>query len=195
LIKQLKRFKKITITGKAKLSKEEIDRMVAEAEKYAEEDKQSKERVEAKNHLESFAYQIKTSMKEEAIQNQLSDSDKASIEQAINSALTFSEVNPNATKEEFEVKQKELEEIVQPIMAKIYQQGGGEGMPGGMGGMPGGMPGGFPGGGMPGGFPGGMGGFPGGMGGFPGGGMGGFGGEEGGDEGGSGTGPTVDEVD
>jgi len=196
LDKTTKILKKITITNdKGRLSAEEIDRMVREAERFSEEDRKIKERVEAKNHLESFAYQMRTSLKEEAIQTQLSDSEKASINEAIDSALSYDENHPNATKEDFEAKQKEIEGVIQPIMTKLYQQGGGGGM-GGMGGMPGGM-GGMPGG--MGGFPGGMGGFPGGMGGFPGGmgGMGDFGGgDEGGNEGGNGgQGPTVDEVD
>jgi L1 cell adhesion molecule like protein len=191
LDKTTKKINKITITNdKGRLSKEEIERMVREAEKFSDEDKKLKEKVEAKNHLESFAYQMKSTLKEENIQSQLTDEEKKKINDAIDSALGFSEANPEAGKEEYETKKKELEDIIQPIMTRLYSQGGGGGM-GGMGGM-----GGFPGGGM-GGFPGG------GMGGFPGGGMGGFGGEEGGEggeggeEGGDdkGTGPTVSEVD
>jgi len=71
---------------------------------------------------------------------------KKTIADATDEALRWSESNPTATKEEYEAKQKSLEEKVQPIMVKMYQQGGG-GMPG-MGGM-GGMPGGFPQGGFP----------------------------------------------
>jgi len=184
----------ITITNdKGRLSKEEIERMVREAEKFSEDDKKLKEKVESKNHLESFAYQMRTTLKEENIQNQLTDEEKKKINDALDSALGFSEANPEAGKEEYDAKKKELEDIIQPIMTRLYSQGGGGGgMEGGMGGFPGGGMGGFPGGGM--------GGFPGGMGGFPGGGMGGFGGEDE-DEGGQkgeeekGTGPTVSEVD
>jgi len=164
--------------------------MVREAEKFSDEDKLAKEKVEAKNQLESFTYQTKSTLKEENIQNQLTDDEKKTINDALDSALSFSEANPNATKEEYNAKKKELEDIIQPIMTRLYSQGGGE--QGGMGGM----------GGM-GGFGGGMGGFPGGMGGFPGG-MGGFGGGEEDDDGNGGggtegedkgTGPTVSEVD
>jgi L1 cell adhesion molecule like protein len=180
-----KKSKSITITNdKGRLSKEEIERMVREAEKFSDEDKKAKEKVESKNQLESFAYQMKSTLKEENIQKQLSDEDKKKINDALDKALSFAESNPNATKEEFDAQKKSLEDIVQPIMTKLYQQGGGQG------GMPGGMPGGFPGG--MGGFPGGMGGFPGGMGGFP----GGEDEEEGGNTGGTGgQGPTVNEVD
>jgi len=191
LDKTTKKISKITITNdKGRLSKEEIDRMVREAEKFSDEDKLAKEKVEAKNQLESFTYQTKSTLKEENIQNQLTDDEKKTINDALDSALSFSEANPNATKEEYNAKKKELEDIIQPIMTRLYSQGGGE--QGGMGGM----------GGM-GGFPGGMGGFPGGMGGFPGG-MGGFGGGEEDDDGNGGggtegedkgTGPTVSEVD
>jgi len=155
--------------------------MVREAERYADDDKLAKERVEAKNHLESFAYNLRNTMKEENVASKISEGDKQKIEEAIDSTLRWVESNPTANKEDFDEKQKEIEEIVQPIMTKLYQQGGG--MPGGAGGMPGGMPGGFPGGfpgaGGAGGFPGG---FPGGAGGFPGGNTGG-------------RGPTVDDVD
>jgi len=191
LDKTTKKISKITITNdKGRLSKEEIDRMVREAEKFSDEDKLAKEKVEAKNQLESFTYQMKSTLGEENIQNQLTDDEKKLITDALDSALSFSEANPNATKEEYNAKKKELEDIIQPIMTRLYSQGGGE--QGGMGGM----------GGM-GGFPGGMGGFPGGMGGFPGG-MGGFGGGEEDDDGNGGggtegedkgTGPTVSEVD
>jgi len=181
-----KKSKSITITNdKGRLSKEEIERMVRDAEKFSDEDKKAKEKVEAKNGLESFAYQMKSTLKEENIQKQLSDEEKTKINNALDSALGFSEANPNAGKEEFDAEKKKLEDIVQPIMTKLYSQGGGQGMPGGMGGMPGG-------------FPGGMGGFPGGMGGFPGGFPGGE--DDGGDEGTDqpqtgGQGPTVNEVD
>jgi len=175
--------KNITITNdKGRLSKEEIDRMVREAEKYSEEDKLAKEKIEAKNHLESFTYNLRNTVKEEGLASKLSDGDKQKINDAIESTLRWMESNPNGTTDEYKEKQKEIEDIVQPIMTKLYQQGGAGGMP------PGGMPGGFPGGGMPGGFPGGgmPGGFPGG---FPGGGF------PGGDSTGGGSGPTVDDLD
>jgi len=171
---------KITITNdKGRLSKDEIDRMVREAERYADDDKKQKEKIEAKNHLEGFAYNLRNTIKEEQLAAKIDESDKQKLNEAIDSTLRWVESNPNAEKEDYDAKQKQIEEIVQPIMTKLYQGDGGGGMPG-MGGMPGG----FPGGGMPGGFPGG---FP--QGGFPQG--GGFGG---GNTGG-GNGPTVDEVD
>jgi len=173
---------KITIRNdKGRLTKDEIDRMVHEAEKYADDDKKLKERIEAKNHFEGYAYQMKNTTKDEQVASKISEEDKKTINDAVDAALRWSESNPTATKEEYEAKQKELEEKVQPIMMKMYQQGGGGGMPGGMGGMPQGFPqGGFPQGGFPQG---------GGGGGFPPQ-PGNFGGNTGG-----GTGPSVDEVD
>jgi len=132
--------------------------------------KNKKKKIEAKNHLESFAYNLRNQIKEEQLAAKISDSDKQKINEAIDSTLRWVEGNQNASKEEFDEKQKQIEEIVQPIMTKLYQGDGG-GVPG-MGGMGGGFP------------PGGMGGFP--QGGFP---QGGF------PQPGSNTGPQVDDVD
>jgi L1 cell adhesion molecule like protein len=161
---------KITITNdKGRLSKEDIDRLVKEAEKYKAEDDKNKAKIEAKNQLENYAYSLRNTIKDQNLASKLSDSDKTALNNAIDSAINWLEKNPTAEKEDFESKQKELEGIAMPIMTKLYQGGAGGGMPGG----------------MPGGFPGGAGGFPGGAGGFP--------GQE--QQGGSSSGPTVEEVD
>jgi len=182
---------KITITNdKGRLSKDQIEKMVAEAEKYKSDDEKNKRRVEAKNGLENYAYSMRNTIKDEKLADKLDPTDKQAIEKAIDSAIQWLDANQLADVEEFEHKQKELEGVCNPIITKLYQQAGG-----GAGGFPGGAPGGFP-GGAPGGFPGGApGGFPGG---FPGGGgaPGGFpgGGAHGGGSGAS-RGPTVEEVD
>jgi len=149
------RTNRITITNeKGRLSKEEIENMVANAERFKMEDEIARKKIEAKNGLESFTYNMKNTLNDENVKNKLSDSDKATIEAKVQETLKWMESNPTAEAEQFEAKQKELEGVCNPIMMKIYQQGG---MPG-AGGMPGGMPGGpggFPGGGMPeGGMPG-----------------------------------------
>ena len=151
---------KITITNESsRLSKEEIDRMVKEAEQYKSEDDLVRQRVEAKNKLENYCYNTKsTVLGEEKMKTALGD-DFSTVETTINSTLKWLEENGNASTEEYEAKQKEVEGILMPIVQKAYQSNmpeGGmpgmpEGFPGGMGGMPG-----FP-GGMPEGFPGGMG--------------------------------------
>jgi len=145
---------KITITNdKGRLSKEQIERMVRDAEKFKQEDENQRERIEAKNHLENYAYSLRNTVRDEQLASKFSDSDKATLNSAVDAALQWVEQNPNAEKGEFEEKQKELEGKCMPIMAKL---GGGGGEDGGMGGMPGGFPGGgFPGGGAPGGFGGG----------------------------------------
>lgn len=156
---------KITITNdKGRLSQADIDRMVREAERFKEEDDKNKEKIEAKNGLENYAYNIRNAIRDEKLAGQIQESDKTTIEHAVDDALNWLEnVGPTSEKAEFERKQKELEGICNPIITKLYQQAGGAA--GGAGGFPG-AAGGFPGG--AGGFPGGAGGFPGGAGGFPG---------------------------
>jgi len=142
---------KITITNdKGRLSADEIERMVAEAERFKAEDEINRQRIEAKNSLENYAYQIKTTLQDEKIAGKLDAGDKSAVESKVSQILSWMESNQTAEKEEFEEKQKELEAVVNPIFQKMA----GGGMPGGFpGGMPdmGGMPGGFPGaGGRPG---------------------------------------------
>lgn len=156
---------KITITNdKGRLTKEDIERMVAESERYKQEDELLKKKVEARNGLESYTYNLKNTVNDEKLRDKIEAADKTALESKIDEIQRWLEANPNAETEQYEAKQKEIEAVCNPIMTKIYQAAGGA--PGGMpGGMPGGgMPGGFPGGGMPGGFPGGgmPGGFPGG---------------------------------
>ena len=191
---------RITITNdKGRLSKEEIEKMVREADKYKADDDKHKERVEAKNGLENYAYTIKNTVRDEKIASKLSAEDKAAIEKAAEDTIHWLERNQTAEKDEYEHKRQELENICNPIITKLYQQeaGGAGGFPGaGAGGFPGGA-GGFPGG--AGGFPGGAGGFPGGAGGFPGG-AGGFPGGGAASGGGSSSskgssGPKIEEVD
>merc|ERR1712167_308324 len=141
---------KITITNdKGRLSKEEIERMVQEAERYKAEDERNKDRIESKNHLENFAYSAKNSMNEEKLKEKISAEDKATVEKACEEALAWLDANANAEKEEYEKQQKDLEAKINPIMMKAYQAAGGApggGMPdmSGMGGMGGQAPGGAP---------------------------------------------------
>jgi L1 cell adhesion molecule like protein len=133
---------KITITNdKGRLSADEVEKMVRDAERYAEDDKKAKEKVEAKNGLEQYAYTLKQSITEEGVKDKLSDGDKKTIESACEEAIRWIESNGDAPKDDFEAQKKKLEEVAMPIMSKIYAEGGQGGM-GGMGGMPGGFPGG-----------------------------------------------------
>merc|ERR1712029_675779 len=158
---------KIVITNdKGRLSKEEIERMLAEAEKYKAEDEAEAGRISAKNGLESYAYSLKNTLSDSKVDEKLDASDKEKLKAEIDKTVAWLDENQTATKDEYEAQQKELEGVANPIMLKFY--GGDSGMPGGM-----------PGGGMPGG-----------PGGFPGAGGAGGAGGHGGDDG-----PTVEEVD
>jgi len=140
---------KITITNdKGRLTKDDIERMVAEAEKFKGEDEAQKERIQAKNNLESYSYNMKQTVEDEKVKDKISEEDKKSIIDKCNEVISWLDSNQTATKEEFEHEQKEIEKICSPIIQKLYASAGGApgGMPGGMGGMPGG---GMPGGGAP----------------------------------------------
>merc|ERR1712194_985002 len=127
----------ITITNeKGRLSQSEIDRMVQEAEKYRAEDEEAKTKIEAKNGLENYCFTMRNTLQEEKLVDKFEGDDKDKIEKAVQEALDWLDKNQMAEKDEFEVKQKELEGIVNPIMMKVYQAAGGGGMP--EGGMPGG---------------------------------------------------------
>uniref|UniRef100_A0A4W4E928 Heat shock cognate 71 kDa protein n=2 Tax=Electrophorus TaxID=8004 RepID=A0A4W4E928_ELEEL len=135
---------KITITNdKGRLSKEDIERMVQEADRYRSEDEAQREKVTAKNTLESLAFNMKSTVEDEKLKDKLSADDKKAIVDKCNEVIAWLDRNQTAEKDEYEHQQKELEKVCNPIITKLYQ---------GAGGMPGGMPGG------PGGFPGGAGG-------------------------------------
>merc|ERR1711941_42952 len=124
---------KITITNdKGRLSAEDIERMVEEAERYKAEDEANRLRIEAKNSLENYAYSMKNTMADEKLASKLSDDDKSTIGSKIDETISWLEANQAAEKEEYEAKQKELEGVVNPILQNLA---------GGAGGMPGGMPG------------------------------------------------------
>eukprot|EP00003_Mantamonas_plastica_P003158 TRINITY_DN1253_c1_g1_i1.p1 TRINITY_DN1253_c1_g1~~TRINITY_DN1253_c1_g1_i1.p1 ORF type:complete len:688 (-),score=310.17 TRINITY_DN1253_c1_g1_i1:148-2139(-) len=118
----------ITIKNdKGRLTDEEIKRMVDDAEKFADEDKKVKERVEAKNGLESYAYSLKNTLSDkEKIGDKLSEEDIKTVEDAVKETIEWIDNNTTAEVDEFEAQKKSLEETAQPIMAKIYQGAGGE---------------------------------------------------------------------
>ena len=135
---------KIVITNdKGRLSKDDIDRLVKEAEKFKDEDKKVKERIEAKNHLEQYGYQIKQTLKDEKLKDKFSEDEKKQIEEKVDEVLKWLNDNPAASKEEYDAKLKEIEAVFNPIMQKIYQQAGGA--PGGMPNFGGAQPGAAPG--------------------------------------------------
>ncbi|XP_076943592.1 heat shock 70 kDa protein-like [Bidens hawaiensis] len=121
---------KITITNdKGRLSKEEIERLVQEAEKYKAEDEEVKKKVEARNALENYAYSMRNTIKDEKFAGKLSGEDKRAIEEAVDGGLEWLEKNQLAEVDELEDKLKELEGMCNPIIAKMYQGGGGGDVP------------------------------------------------------------------
>jgi len=122
----------ITITNdKGRLSQADIDRMVREAEEAADDDKIIKEKVEAKNALESMAYNLKNQINdEEKLGDKLDEDDKTTIEDAIRETLEWIDENPSADKEEYDEQLQKLQGVSNPIVSKVYQEngmGGGEG--------------------------------------------------------------------
>jgi len=128
----------ITITSdKDRLSQQDIDRMVKEAEDMAEQDKRLKETVEAKNQLENYAYSVRNAINDnEKLGSVISADDRETVESAVKSAIEWLEENATADKDEFSEKYKELEQIVQPIFTRLYQQAGAAGGAAGADDMP-----------------------------------------------------------
>lgn len=115
---------KITITNdKGRLSQEEIERMVADAEKYKAEDDANKNRVEAKNALENYCFSLKSSISGDKIKNKLDPSDKAALESKIEETTKWLRSNQYAEKEEFDEHQKALSEFATPILQKLGSGG------------------------------------------------------------------------
>ncbi|CAL5872306.1 uncharacterized protein PFLUO_LOCUS6567 [Penicillium psychrofluorescens] len=117
---------KITITNdKGRLSKEEIERMLAEAEKYKAEDEAEASRIQAKNGLESYAYSLKNTLGEGKLQ--ISDDDKKKIEDKVSEVISWLDNNQTAETDEYESQQKELEGIANPIISAAYGGAAGAG--------------------------------------------------------------------
>jgi len=111
----------LTITSeKGRLSDEEIETMVKEAEEYAEEDNKEKAKIQAKNDFEAYLYNLKNSIND-ALEGKLSEDDKSSLTTAVNDGLDWLEDHPAAEKEEYDEKQKEVEQIANPIIKKAYE--------------------------------------------------------------------------
>nr|ABC01063.1 HSP70 [Procambarus clarkii] len=122
---------KITITNdKGRLSKEEIERMVNEAEKYHEDDAKQRERVEAKNRLEALCFSIKSAVSEPSVGDKLSAEEKRSVEEKAQETLNWLDANQLAEKEEYEHQMKELERVWRPLASKVHGQGAGGGQGG-----------------------------------------------------------------
>ena len=113
----------ITIKNdKGRLSDEDINRMVEEAEKYAEEDKKVKECLEAKNSLENYCYSLKSSLGDENLKSKISEDDNTKLTELSTEKLEWLSSTEQKTKEEIEQKQKDIESVAMPIMQNLYSQ-------------------------------------------------------------------------
>ena len=139
----------ITIKNeRGRLSDEDIERAIKEAEKFKEEDEKAAKKIEAKNGLEGLVYNAKNSLNDEKLKDKISETDRTELEAKIKETQEWSDSNLNASTEEFEAKTKEFEQVSHRVFSAVYGAGGVPGMPGmgGMSGMPGmsgmgGMPG------------------------------------------------------
>ena len=123
---------KIVVTNDSgRLSKEEIERMLREAKEFEEQDKITKERIDAKNSFENYIYSMKNTVedKEKGIGAKLTDDEKETITNALKEAQDWLNANQEAEKDEYETHLKDLQKVCDPIIGKLYQQSGGQ--PGG----------------------------------------------------------------
>jgi L1 cell adhesion molecule like protein len=134
-----------------RLSSEEIERMVSEAAKFKEEDEKQKKVIEAKSGLENYVYGLKRSLNDENLKDKFEESDRQTLQTAIDDETSWLNNNPSSTVEEYEERKKKLEGLAMPIMSKLSGGSAGDSGSAPAGGMPtGGMPtGGMPTGGMP----------------------------------------------
>jgi len=123
--KSTQKINKITITNdKGRLSKEEIDKMVGDAEKYADEDEQQRKKVAAKNGLEAYVFGVKQALEEPSVVGKIDAEDKKKVEAKCEECLQWLDGNQLADTEEFEAVRKDLESVVNPIYTKLHRQSG-----------------------------------------------------------------------
>jgi len=133
------KVQKITITNdKGRLSKEDIEKLVKDAEKYKSEDEAMMKKIEAKNSYENYIYSIRSTTEDDKLKAAFEAEDKTLINGKIIEHQMWLDSNQDATTEEYESRYKELEKMFQPIMTKVYAKTGQQ-PEGGMPGMPGGM--------------------------------------------------------
>lgn len=131
---------KITITNnKGRLSKDEIERLIKEAEKFKDQDEKIRKRVEAKNSLEGYLVNVKHTLDDQKLKDKFQGSERDTLKAKVDEIDSWVQSHQQADLAEFEAKQKEIETIFNPIMQRVYQAAGGA--PPGAGGFPGGFPG------------------------------------------------------
>merc|ERR1711976_35718 len=104
-------------------SKDEIEKMVQDAPRYAEENTKQLATVTAKNALESYVYQLRNSVTDPKVSDKINASDKKKLEEEIESTISWIDDNESAEVNEFEYQRKELEKVASPIISKIYSSG------------------------------------------------------------------------
>lgn len=115
---------RITITNdKGRLTKDQIDKMVHEAEMHKAEDDQQRKKVEAKNSLENYCYSVRSTLKDDKVKDKISADDRQRAEAMCEGTLRWLENASDAGAGEFESKKSELEEVFNPIISKVYQSG------------------------------------------------------------------------
>ena len=113
----------ITITNDTgRLSKAEIDRMVSEAEKYKKDDEMQREKIAARNSLESYVYNVKQTAEDPNVENKLNVADLETVKSKTQEVIAWLDRNSLADKEEYEEKEKDLQRVCSPIMAKLHEQ-------------------------------------------------------------------------
>ena len=119
--KSTNKLNKITITNdSSRLSKEDIEKMVADAETFKEEDELKRKKIEAKNQLENFVYTTKNSLTQE-LKDKLGEEDTKQVEEKLDNTLEYM-LDESLTKEDYENKLKEVQDFLMPIMSKVYPQ-------------------------------------------------------------------------
>jgi len=127
---------KITITNnKGRLSKEDIEKLVKDAEKYKDQDDLIRKKIEAKNGLESYLVNVRHSLNDDKLSDKFQGNEKLDLTAKVSEAQTWLDSHPEAEASEYERQQKQIEDAFNPVMARIYQAGGGQ--PGAPGGFPG----------------------------------------------------------
>merc|ERR1739841_402905 len=111
----------ITITSdKNRLSQDEIDRMLEEAEQYAEEDRKIKDRVDARNGLESYLFNLKNTLDDDSTGGSLPSDDRKELLDLVDETLDWIDDSPQADKGEIDDKLKDIENVANPIMRAFY---------------------------------------------------------------------------
>lgn len=125
--KAAKKSQSITITNdKGRLSQEEIERMVKEAEEFAEEDNKVREKIDARNKLETYIYSMKSTINDkDKLADKIDSDDKEKIESTLKEALEWLDDNQNADKDDFDEKLKDVEAVCNPVTKQVYEKSGG----------------------------------------------------------------------